>query len=89
MKVAAVVSTKGGPGKTTVGANLGAFCADAGLRVIQWRGVRNLEQQAAIDPISQRGCLLAGRAADFISVIAKTSRSWHGSRFNFSYRSKL
>lgn len=32
MKVAAVVSTKGGPGKTTVGANLGAFCADAGLR---------------------------------------------------------
>ncbi len=29
MKVAAVVSTKGGPGKTTVGANLGAFCADA------------------------------------------------------------
>jgi chromosome partitioning related protein ParA len=29
MKVAAVVSTKGGPGKTAVGANLGAFCADA------------------------------------------------------------
>lgn len=29
MKVAAVVSTKGGPGKTTVGANLGVFCADA------------------------------------------------------------
>ena len=34
MKVAAVVSTKGGPGKTTVGANLGAFCADAGLRTL-------------------------------------------------------
>lgn len=32
MKIAAIVSTKGGPGKTTVGANLGAFCADAGLR---------------------------------------------------------
>lgn len=32
MKVAAVVSTKGGPGKATVGANLGVFCADAGLR---------------------------------------------------------
>ncbi len=28
MKVTAVVSTKGGPGKTTVGVNLGAFCAD-------------------------------------------------------------
>ena len=34
MKVAAVISTKGGPGKTTVGANLGAFCADAGLRTL-------------------------------------------------------
>ena len=34
MKVAAVVSTKGGPGKTTVGVNPGAFCADAGLRTL-------------------------------------------------------
>ena len=34
MKVAAVVSTKGGPGKATVGANLGAFCADAGVRTL-------------------------------------------------------
>ena len=34
MKIAAVVSTTGGPGKTTVGANLGAFCADAGLRTL-------------------------------------------------------
>lgn len=34
MKVVAVVSTKGGPGKTTVGANLGAFCADAGVRTL-------------------------------------------------------
>jgi chromosome partitioning related protein ParA len=34
MKVAAVVSTKGGPGKTTVGANLGASCADAGVRTL-------------------------------------------------------
>ena len=34
MKVAAVVSTKGGPGKTTAGVNLGAFCADAGLRTL-------------------------------------------------------
>lgn len=34
MKVTAVVSTKGGPGKTTVGVNLGAFCADAGIRTL-------------------------------------------------------
>lgn len=34
MKISAVVSTKGGVGKTTIEANLGAFCADAGLRVL-------------------------------------------------------
>lgn len=34
MKVAAVVSTKGEPGKTTVGANLGAFCTDEGVRTL-------------------------------------------------------
>ncbi|WP_370695279.1 hypothetical protein [Pseudomonas sp. FP453] len=33
MKVAAVVSTKGGPGKVTVGANQGAFYADAVARI--------------------------------------------------------
>lgn len=32
MKIASVVSTKGGTGKTTTSANLGAFSADAGLR---------------------------------------------------------
>jgi chromosome partitioning related protein ParA len=34
MKIATVVSTKGGPGKTTVTANLGAFCADSNLRTL-------------------------------------------------------
>jgi chromosome partitioning related protein ParA len=34
MKIASVLSTKGGPGKTTVTANLGAFCADAGIRTL-------------------------------------------------------
>ncbi len=34
MKIAAVLSTKGGPGKTTVTASLGAFCADSGLRTL-------------------------------------------------------
>jgi len=34
MKIASIVSTKGGPGKTTVTANLGAFCADANLRTL-------------------------------------------------------
>lgn len=34
MKIATVVSTKGGPGKTTVTANPGAFCADSNLRTL-------------------------------------------------------
>jgi chromosome partitioning related protein ParA len=34
MQVISVISTKGGVGKTTVAANLGAFFADAGLRVL-------------------------------------------------------
>ncbi|RMT95153.1 hypothetical protein ALP39_200068 [Pseudomonas marginalis pv. marginalis] len=34
MMITSVVSTKGGVGKTTVEANLGALCADAGLRTL-------------------------------------------------------
>lgn len=34
MRVTSIISTKGGVGKTTVAANLGAFMADAGLRVL-------------------------------------------------------
>jgi chromosome partitioning related protein ParA len=34
MKIASIVSTKGGPGKTTVTANLDAFCADAHLKTL-------------------------------------------------------
>lgn len=34
MKIATILSTKGGPGKTTVTANLGAFYADANLRTL-------------------------------------------------------
>lgn len=34
MKICSVASTKGGVGKTTVEANLGALCADAGLRTL-------------------------------------------------------
>lgn len=34
LQVAAIISTKGGVGKTTSAANLGAFAADAGLRVL-------------------------------------------------------
>lgn len=34
MKTAAVLSIKGGPGKTTATTILGAFCADSGLRTL-------------------------------------------------------
>jgi anion-transporting ArsA/GET3 family ATPase len=34
MKISAVVSTKGGVGKTTVEANLVTLCADAGLQTL-------------------------------------------------------
>lgn len=34
MQVTAIISTKGGVGKTTTAANLGGFAADAGLRVL-------------------------------------------------------
>jgi chromosome partitioning related protein ParA len=44
MTVISVVSTKGGVGKTTVAANLGAFCANAGLRVL----LADLDDQATL-----------------------------------------
>ncbi|RMM42295.1 ParA family protein, partial [Pseudomonas amygdali] len=34
MFVTSLLSTKGGVGKTTLAANLGGFCADAGLKVL-------------------------------------------------------
>jgi chromosome partitioning related protein ParA len=34
VKSASVISTKGRPGKTTVTANPGAFCADSNLRTL-------------------------------------------------------
>lgn len=34
MKIASVISTKGGPGKTTVTADPGAFCADSNIRTL-------------------------------------------------------
>ena len=34
LKTTSAISTKGGTGKTTKCANLGAFCADAGLRTL-------------------------------------------------------
>ncbi|MCO4064126.1 ParA family protein, partial [Pseudomonas aeruginosa] len=33
-KATSIVSTKGGVGKSTTAANLGAFCADAGIRTL-------------------------------------------------------
>lgn len=34
MKIASINSTKGGPGKTTVTANPGTFCADSNIRTL-------------------------------------------------------
>ena len=53
MKVAAVVSTKGGPGKTTVGVNLGAFCADAGIRTL----LIDLDNQPSLSSSSWRSLM--------------------------------
>jgi chromosome partitioning related protein ParA len=44
MAVISIVSTKGGVGKTTVAANIGAFCANAGLRVL----LIDLDDQATL-----------------------------------------
>lgn len=78
MKVTSVVSTKGGVGKTTVGANLGSFCADAGLRtlLIDMDPVQpSLSSYYQLDEEAQGGIydLLAHNVTDLNRIVSSTS----------------
>jgi chromosome partitioning related protein ParA len=78
MKTASLLSTKGGTGKTTTSGNLGAFCADAGLRTLlmdldpvqpSLSSYYNLTDEA------QGGIydLLAFNVTDFDRIVSSTS----------------
>lgn len=78
MKIASVVSTKGGTGKTTSSANLGAFCADAGLRtlLIDLDPVQpSLSSYYSISDEAQGGIydLLAFNATDLTRIVSTTA----------------
>ena len=77
MQVISVISTKGGVGKTTVAANLGAFAADAGLRVL----LLDLDMQPTLSSyyeLSQRAPggiyeLLAFNEHDLAQIVSRTA----------------
>lgn len=78
MKIASVVSTKGGTGKTTTSANLGAFCADAGLRtlIIDLDPVQpSLSSYYPLVEEAQGGIydLLAFNETDFVRIVSQTA----------------
>ncbi|VXC25583.1 Chromosome partitioning related protein ParA [Pseudomonas sp. 8Z] len=78
MIIASVVSTKGGTGKTTTSANLGAFSADSGLRtlLIDLDPVQpSLSSYYPIIEEAQGGIydLLAFNITDFTRIISATS----------------
>lgn len=78
MKIASVVSTKGGTGKTTTSANLGAFCADAGLRtlIIDMDPVQpSLSSYYPMAEEAQGGIydLLAFNETDFVRIVSQTA----------------
>ena len=78
MKIASVVSTKGGTGKTTTSANLGAFCADAGLRtlLIDLDPVQpSLSSYYPLAEEAQGGIydLLAFNETDFVRIVSQTA----------------
>lgn len=80
MKIASVVSTKGGTGKTTSSANIGAFCADAGLRtlLIDLDPVQpSLSSYYQLVEEAQGGIydLLAFNETDFARIVSNTSIS--------------
>lgn len=77
MKIASVVSTKGGTGKTTTSANIGAFCADAGLRtlLIDLDPVQpSLSSYFPLAEEAQGGIydLLAFNETDFARIVSQT-----------------
>lgn len=78
MKIASVVSTKGGTGKTTTSANIGAFCADAGLRtlLIDLDPVQpSLSSYYPLAEEAQGGIydLLAFNETDFARIVSQTA----------------
>ncbi|WP_248767885.1 ParA family protein [Pseudomonas sp. MWU12-2345] len=78
MKITSVVSTKGGTGKTTTSGNLGALCADAGLRtlLIDLDPVQpSLSSYYQLVEEAQGGIydLLAFNVTDFDRIISSTS----------------
>ncbi|AMB86056.1 cobyrinic acid a,c-diamide synthase [Pseudomonas agarici] len=78
MKIVSVVSTKGGTGKTTTSGNLGALCADAGLRtlLIDLDPVQpSLSSYYQLVEEAQGGIydLLAFNVTDFDRIVSSTS----------------
>lgn len=78
MKVYSVISTKGGTGKTTSAANLGAFCADSGKRtlLIDLDPVQpSLSSYFQLTDEAQGGIydLLAFNITDFDRIVSRTS----------------
>lgn len=76
-KATSVVSTKGGVGKSTTAANLGAFCADAGLKtlLIDLDPVQpSLSSYYELPEVAQGGIydLLAANITDPARIISRT-----------------
>ncbi|HEH6436983.1 TPA: ParA family protein [Pseudomonas aeruginosa] len=76
-KATSVVSTKGGVGKSTTAANLGAFCADAGIRtlLIDLDPVQpSLSSYYELPEVAQGGIydLLAANITDPARIISRT-----------------
>ncbi|MFG8123705.1 ParA family protein, partial [Pseudomonas aeruginosa] len=77
MIATSVISTKGGAGKTTTTANLGAFCADAGIRtlLIDLDPVQpSLSSYYELPEVAQGGIydLLAANITDPARIISRT-----------------
>ncbi|ETU73351.1 hypothetical protein Q094_06676, partial [Pseudomonas aeruginosa PS42] len=77
MIATSVISTKGGVGKSTTAANLGAFCADAGLKtlLIDLDPVQpSLSSYYELPEVAQGGIydLLAANITDPARIISRT-----------------